>query len=132
MGVGSFGENLQFRPHSNITVRKLRFCPPGLRQKFQYLWLCLLAAVWAIRWRPAWIYISDSITCPIGLLLSLLPGSRIIYNEHDSPNPEQKAATVFMRLALWARRRLAARARICILPNEQRRELFIAAGGVAR
>jgi glycosyltransferase involved in cell wall biosynthesis len=71
--------------------------------------------------------------------LSFFPYVKVLYHEHDSPQPEvrdqtsefssQKAATVndqrsevsqFMRFVLWTRRRLAQTVALSILPNETR------------
>jgi len=54
--------------------------------------------------------------------LSFLPRARVIYHEHDSP--DTAAPGLFQNLSLLARRKLALRARMCVLPNEKRAELF--------
>jgi glycosyltransferase involved in cell wall biosynthesis len=125
LGTGAQGAGaLRFPPHVHIKVRQLAFCPAGWRQKLHYLWFCLWVLAWTLRWRPSWIYASDPIACPPALLLSYLPGRRVIYHEHDSPAPQGNAPSAFMRLVLWSRRMLARRARFCIFPNQQRAECF--------
>jgi glycosyltransferase involved in cell wall biosynthesis len=145
LGIGSRNEaKLEFPPHPDITVRRFKYCPPGFRQKLHYLsfgaWVCL----WTLRWRPLWVYASDPLSCPVALLLSLLPGSKMLYHEHDLPAdgarirrdrwPRAGSAirapntsvrkTRFIRLVLWSRRRLVNRASACVLPNEKRIETF--------
>lgn len=115
-------EALRFPPHSNILVRQLASCPAGWRQKFHYIWFILWTLGWVIRWRPRWIYASDSLSCSVGIVLSCIPGFRVIYHEHDAPGRFQ---SVFMRFVLWTRRQLARRARLCVIPNRQRLEAFV-------
>jgi glycosyltransferase involved in cell wall biosynthesis len=122
LGTGADGAAaLRFPPHSNITVRRLSFCPAGWRQKFHYLWFCLWVLGWTLRWRPACVYASDFLSCPVALLVSHA-GSRVVYHEHDSP--AEPGAEAFSRVLLWARRRLARRATCCVLPNETRAQRF--------
>ena len=122
LGTGSFGADaLEFPLHERITVKRMKFCSGGWRQKFHYLRFMLWVLWWTLRWQPQWIYASDPLSCPIALLLSFFPGLRVIYHEHDSPDT---ADSVFMRWVLWSRRKLAQRATLCILPNEQRTQYF--------
>ena len=123
LGTGVSGaEALRFPPHDRITVRQMPFCPAGWQQKLHYLRFCLWVLWWTIRWRPRWVYASDLLSCPIVVLLSCLPGLRVIYHEHDSPAAVSDSA--FMHLCLAARRRLARRAEMCVLPNQRRAERF--------
>lgn len=129
LGTGAHGaDELRFPSHNRITVKRLSFCPGGWRQKLHYAWFGLWAFGWTLRWRPGWIYASDSLSCPVTLALSFLPGVRVIYHEHDSPAP---ATSPFARLVERARRRVARRAKLCVLPNERRVELFAAEIGGA-
>ncbi len=122
LGVQRRGrKTLEFPPHSNIRVRRLCLDSPGWWQKFQYVGFCFWAVIWAILWKPQWVYASDLLSCPVALLLSYLPKARVIYHEHDSFPP---AATLFLRLCLWARRALAQRVHSCILPNKERAARF--------
>src|SRR5439155_10577824 len=123
VGTGALGAGaLRFPPHPNIRVRQLAFCPGGWRQKLHYLWYCAWAIGWALRWRPRWVYASDVLACPPAALLSLVPGMRVLYHEHDSPSVTRSSS--FMRLCFAARRRLAHRAKLCILPNRERAARF--------
>ena len=123
LGTGGLGAGtLCFPPHDRITVQQMPFCPAGWQQKLHYLRFCLWVLWWTIRWRARWVYASDLLSCPIMLLLSCLPGLRVIYHEHDSPAVLFDSA--FMRLCLAARRRLAHHTEMCVLPNQRRAERF--------
>ncbi|MDW8228166.1 MAG: glycosyltransferase [Anaerolineales bacterium] len=133
LGTGAFGADaLRFPPHERITVKQMPFQPPGWRQKLHYLRFGLWALAWTLRWCPQWVYASDMLSTPVALLLSFLPGVRIIYHEHDSPIVDcglwiaDRGSRIldFMRFVLWTRRRLAQRAQLCVLPNERRARHF--------
>jgi glycosyltransferase involved in cell wall biosynthesis len=63
------------------------------------------------------------------VLLSWLPGVRVVYHEHDSPEradgrlPDDATAGL-MRLIMHARRALVRRSVFCVLPNPERAALF--------
>lgn len=124
LGTGAAGDanRLRFPPRRDITVRQLPFCPPGVLQKLHYFWFSLWVLGWMLRWRAQWVYASDLLACPVALLVSLLPGVRLVYHEHDSPDGSSSA--LFHRFCLGARRLLARRAEICVLPNQQRADRF--------
>ena len=125
VGTGALGaQQFSFPPHARIQVRQIRFCAAGWRQKLHYLWFCLWAAAWVARWKPAWIYASDLWACPPAWLASLLFRRGLIYHEHDSPNARRPGKSAFVGFCLWARRRCALRAAVCIVPNAQRAEWF--------
>ena len=131
LGIGALGADanaIRFAKFPGIRVRQLRYCPPGWRQKFHYLWYAAWATGWVLAWRPAWIYVSDLLACPVGLLLSYVPFLRVIYHEHDSPSPTETQSG-FIAFALWARRKLARRAALSVLPNQQRVQRFTAEMG---
>lgn len=131
LGTNAFGSHgLRFLPHPNIAVRQMAFCPPGWRQKLHYVRFVLWCVSWAVRWRPTWAYVSDPLGCPAGLALNRLPGLRVIYHEHDSPDPRN--AGRLLRWCLAARRGLAHRAELCVLPNAERAERFRAETGADR
>ncbi len=126
LGTSSLGgDTLQLSPHSNIEVRKQAFCPSGWKQKLHYLGFFFWAMSWVVRWRPQWIYVSDSLAAPLGMLFSYFPGLRVIYHEHDSPG-ESWPGSMWMRFVLWCRRRLSRRAKLCLLPNAERTKRFSA------
>jgi glycosyltransferase involved in cell wall biosynthesis len=130
LGTGASGaDRLRFPPHPNISIRQMAFGPPGWRQKLHYLRFVLWVLGWALWWRPRWVYASDVLSCPVAVLLSFLPGTRVIYHEHDSPGASGNSG--FLRVCMHARRCLAGRARVCVLPNAERGALFTRDTGTA-
>ncbi len=128
LGTDGLGTaKLEFPPHDHITVRRMRFCPAGWRQKLHYLQFCLWVLYWTLRWRPNWVYASDLLAAPIALLVSLFPFARVIYHEHDSPGTRDSG---FIKFCLAARKSLAHRATLCVLPNQKRAERFAELMGV--
>lgn len=129
LGTGADGaaDRFEFPPHPRIRVRRLPFTRPGWRQKLHFLWFHAWTLGWAICSRVQWIYASDLMACPIGWLCTFLPGTRVIYHEHDRPAQEAVGIgrpSVFSRFLLQTRRSLARRADLCILPNQRRVEAF--------
>src|SRR5262249_6671051 len=61
--------------------------------------------------------------CIPALILTGIPWIQVVYHEHDSPTGSARCSS-FMRLCFKARQGLASRARLIILPNEQRTLLF--------
>jgi len=123
VGTGALGADaLEFPPHERIRVWRVPFCPPGFRQKAHYVLFAVRALTFALLWRPQWVYASDLLSCPIALLLSFLPGIRVVYHEHDSP--VEMSGGPFVRLCLLSRKWVAHRARLCVLPNDRRVERF--------
>jgi glycosyltransferase involved in cell wall biosynthesis len=111
-------EALAIEPHRGVEEMRLRPRPRGWRQRLHYAQYLLWVVAWALRWRPDWIYASDPLSCPVALAAGVASGARIVYHEHDSP--EGMPTRGFARLVLGARRRLAARAAVCVLPNIER------------
>jgi glycosyltransferase involved in cell wall biosynthesis len=132
LGTGAHGSAaLQFPRHQNVSVKQMRFCPAGWRQKVHYLRYTFWALCWSIIWRPKWVYASDALSAPIALAISVLARKPIIYHEHDTPEKHsgpqgdaEPGASRFQRLMLWSRKRIAVRARVCILPNQERAIAF--------
>jgi len=125
LGTDSFGSSVLRLPVENdARVRQMSFCPAGWRQKFHYGLFSLWALAWALWWRPVWIYASDPLSTPIALLLSYIPGVRILYHEHDSPARNVTGGS--HPVSEWARPQVARRARLCVLPNEGRAAAFAA------
>jgi glycosyltransferase involved in cell wall biosynthesis len=129
LGIGSSGtEVLRFPPHPRIQVRLLRYCPPGLRQKLHFCLFALWVLFTSARWRPQWVYASDSLSCPVAWAISFFSRGQLIYHEHDSPTPavngQSSMVSRFMRFALWTRRQVAQRAAFCVVPNARRGEIF--------
>jgi glycosyltransferase involved in cell wall biosynthesis len=122
LGVDAHGtQGFAFAAHPAIDERRLRAARAGWRQKLHYVGFLAWAWAHALRWRPEWIYVSDPLASPLGLLASAIPGARVLYHEHDHPGA---AASRFFRWIMAARRRLAHRAGLCVLPNAERVEAF--------
>ncbi|HUI06243.1 MAG TPA: glycosyltransferase [Verrucomicrobiae bacterium] len=131
LGIGGLRAGayaLRFAEFPGVRVRQLGYCPPGWRQKLHYFWYAVWATGWVLAWRPAWIYVSDLLACPIGLFLSYLPFRQVIYHEHDAPVVTDRRSA-FLRIAFWARRRVARRAALCILPHADRANRFASETG---
>lgn len=125
---------LRFPPHENIKVEHMPAYQAGWRQKLHYVRYALWVFCSALIWRPSWIYASDLPSCPVGLALSIWPGWQVIYHEHDTPDssltwdvdtarPASKTSR-YQRMMLWARRQLARKARLCIIPSKERVRAF--------
>jgi glycosyltransferase involved in cell wall biosynthesis len=123
IGVRSFGtEPLKIKFHENIKAITLNYKPSGFSQKLQYLWYCILVTFFSMRFRPKFIYASDLLSCPIGYFLKRR-GFKVVYHEHDFPTTEK--ASIFLKWAFAARRKLAGIADLCVLPNQKRVEKFL-------
>ena len=120
-------KDLRFPPHERITVKRFPYVAPGWRQKLHYVGFMLWAVGWALRWRPDWLYVSDPLTSPAALLLSVLPGLSVLYHEHDSPPAAGygENETALMRLVAFSRRKLAQRVDVSVLPNKRRAQHFV-------
>ncbi|HYE96785.1 MAG TPA: glycosyltransferase [Rubricoccaceae bacterium] len=82
----------------------------------------------SVRRRPQWVYASDPLSAPAALLLKRLGLARVVYHEHDAP-PTHGESSPWMRRVLAARAELARRADLCVLPQAERAEAFVAATG---
>jgi glycosyltransferase involved in cell wall biosynthesis len=132
LGVHSEGtETLKFPHHPRIAVEVLPYTAPGWRQKIAYAWFILRCVFLAITWKPDWVYVSDFMAAPAGLILKRCLGARVIYHEHDSPGDGLKLGGLIRRL-VKVRNRLAQRADLIVLPQEQRIRLFKDATGTLR
>lgn len=103
--------------------------PPGWRQKLFYLRFQAWTVLQALLHQPRWIYVSDPMATPAGLLLSLM-GFQVAYHEHDSPDDGPRSA--FERIVMWCRRQLARRASFNVLPQQTRCSLFQASTGTSK
>jgi glycosyltransferase involved in cell wall biosynthesis len=114
-------EVLTFPQHARITERYTFNATTGWRLRLHYAWFVAWVIGWTLRWRARWVYASDLLSCPVALLLSMLPGIHIVYHEHDEPAVRQGAIARAQRLA---RRTLARRADMRVLPNAERAQVF--------
>jgi glycosyltransferase involved in cell wall biosynthesis len=132
LGVGAPDDAMVVRPHPRIGVRLMPFEAPGWRQKVHYARFVMWAASQARAWRPDWIYASDPLSCPAALALATVAGAELLYHEHDSPDSEVRRSSRLMRSVMAARRRMASQASLCVLPNEERAEVFRSQTGARR
>ncbi|HEY3824911.1 MAG TPA: glycosyltransferase [Bryobacteraceae bacterium] len=130
LGTGALGaDKLRFDDHPRISVRRLRFQPPGIRQKLHYAFFNLWCLGWFLRRRPDCVYFSELHSCPLGLLSALI-GMRAVFHEHDIP--QSKSTGAFARLLSWSRNQFARRATLCVVPNAKRGEHMVRSTGASR
>src|SRR5262245_6621271 len=73
--------------HPHVTIRAIRVRPSSVMSSVNYSIYTATAAGLAIRLRPDIVYASDLLGAGPGLLAARLAGARLIYHEHDSPQP---------------------------------------------
>jgi glycosyltransferase involved in cell wall biosynthesis len=117
-GVDLTQGRIGLSPHPRVSVSLMRPEAPGWRQKLQFLRFVWWTLGEARRWKPAWVYASDTLATPAALALCRLTGAQVIYHEHDAPTG--RSASVFMRLARACRRQLVRRASVLIVPSRER------------
>jgi len=100
-------------------VRMLKWVEPGLRQKLHYLRYMLWSMWVCVTGRADLVYCSDPFGALPGLLLRKL-GFRVIYHEHDSPNPGEDES--LPGPIVWGRRGLLRQASLVVFPNALRLE----------
>ena len=105
-----------------IQVERLRSFGSGWRLKVHYFVFLLWCWYKILRVGPALLYVSDPIATPAGAFLSLVTSVPIVYHEHDSPFDVPRGRTE--KWLIRSRNFLARRARMCVLPNDQRAEAF--------
>ena len=112
-------ESLEFDEATRADVRLLGGPVRGPLLKLHYLGFVLWALWHAVVWRPRWLYVSDSMAAPVGLLArTLLPGVGVLFHEHDEPSA--RSATLIQRVVDRARRILVRRAHVVVVPNAVR------------
>ena len=124
LGTRRADDPLELTGHPGVRVLTMRAESPGWRQKLHYARFAAWALGWTARWRPDWVYASDPPSCPIALLADAVPGVRVLYHEHDSPTLNDSgqvvAGSVAVRMFIRARKALANRCELAILPNAAR------------
>jgi glycosyltransferase involved in cell wall biosynthesis len=87
-GIQSEGESskLVFPETLAQRVTLWKRSAPGIRQKPHFA-AFTLTALWRALWqRPAWVYCSDSMSCPAAWLIGRFTRCKVLYHEHDSPS----------------------------------------------
>jgi len=132
LGVTAWGDAsvLRHPQDPGVTARLLSLSGIGVLQKSRYLLYCAWGSLVALWWWPDCVYVSDLWACPLAIFLKKLLHVRVVYQELDSPAAvEGSDLGVALRFCLAARRRLAAQAEACVLPNEGRALAFSQAVG---
>jgi glycosyltransferase involved in cell wall biosynthesis len=124
-GLSSSGAvSLEFAQHPRVVVRRMKYRPPGLTQKLHYLMFMFWCFWRVLRWRPDWLYASDSLVTPVADLICRLTRSRVVYHEHDSPTPGMMKESAILRQVMRSRINVGRSADLIVLPNRQRLEAF--------
>src|SRR5690242_337110 len=109
------GNRLELPSEPRIAVRAIPPRSSHVMGKAAYVRYAAAAADLSLRLRPDIVYASDPLGAAPGLLAARLARARLVYHEHDSPNPASLRPAV-------ARARVAAarRAELIIFPNKAR------------
>jgi len=118
---------MRWPSREGIRVHELPPSRAGWVRKLHYAWFAVWVLSWIARRRPAYVYASDALACPVALLLTYVPRLRVIYHEHDAPQVAERG--LVRRLVLWMRLHVARRAYARILPNERRAQDFVQSVG---
>lgn len=120
LGTGAFGSKaLTVAPHHRIEVRQIPYSGSRWSRPFHfsYFMAWVLASLW--RWRPSWLYLSDTASTPVCMIWSLVSSRNIVYHEHDTPCPKT-VTSLLQRLTLHTRRVVARKANLCVVPQVER------------
>ena len=111
------------RIHQNIKIKLLGYVSPGLLQKIHYLFFNIWILAHVLIWRPNVVYASEKLVCPIAYLIKkFFRRIKLIYFE---PIFLGSDVEIQPKLVREYRKKLAAIADLCMLPNEPRLEKFI-------
>jgi len=114
-----FGRNnehagkITFQPLSGRSVMFMPRWTMQLPAKMEFALYAAWVLFKVVEIRPTFIYLSDPLATPIGVLLSQL-GCKVIYHEHDTPSPS---------LSRWlqnTRKRLFRTVQFSVIPNAKR------------
>ena len=108
-------------PHGNISERVLGYCPPGIRQKLHFLFFQFWSAFLAWRWGADVIHCSERNTAIAGWFATVFFRIPVVYHEHDPPSASRGVIDRFLG---WMRVKLARRAIVCVIPNQERYDDF--------
>ena len=114
---------VQLTTHQNISIKLLGYVAPGLLQKIHYLLFNLWVLAYVIIWRPDVVYASEKLVCPIAYYIKkIFTKIKLIYFE---PMYAGIGAEIQPRFVRESRKKLAAIADLCFVPNRPRLEKFI-------
>ena len=121
--VAKSSDRIKMRIHQNIKIKLLGYVSPGLLQKIHYLFFNIWILAHVLIWRPDVVYASEKLVCPIAYLIKKFFGRiKLIYFE---PIFLGSDVEIQPKLVREYRKKLAAIADLCMLPNEPRLEKFI-------
>jgi glycosyltransferase involved in cell wall biosynthesis len=120
------GSKLSMDLDPGVELRSIAARPSHVISRVVYLRYLAAAARLALRQRPDVVYASDPFSAGPGIMAANLAGARLVYHEHDSPQPGAPA-TWIARL----RRAAARKAELVVLPNEGRAAVVSEDLGVA-
>ncbi|PIQ82930.1 MAG: glycosyltransferase [Candidatus Omnitrophica bacterium CG11_big_fil_rev_8_21_14_0_20_64_10] len=107
------------------TFHRIPFCRSGPLQKVHYLIFFIWSVVQSLVFRPGVVYASDPLAAWPALAAARAAGARLLYHEHDSPNPEELPERGWVQRAVAAGRwRIARAADVCVLPHPERARRF--------
>lgn len=112
------GHDITFPRDCRIAIRHIPARPSHVMRKRDYARYLLATARLATLFRPSIIYASDPLGAVPGLLASRISGGRLVYHEHDSPNPGALNSKL-MRFRV----RAASAARAVVFPNAARAKI---------
>lgn len=123
VGVSSEGSQAGFllKPHPNLFVEVVQHKPGSV---FSILHFAITVMRHILVRRPSVVYCSQERAYPLGWIASLFPGMMTVLHEHDTP---WHGLARPPRVLAWFRRSFAARADVCVVPQEERAEAFSAA-----
>ena len=121
--VAKSSDRIKMRIHQNIKIKLLGYVSPGLLQKIHYLFFNIWILAHVLIWRPNVVYASEKLVCPIAYLIKkFFRRIKLIYFE---PIFLGSDVEIQPKLVREYRKKLAAIADLCMLPNEPRLEKFI-------
>ena len=111
------GKVMAFPAHGRITLHRFRERPTHVMSKASYARYTWAAVALARKLKVDVVYASDPLGGGAGLASARASGARLIYHEHDSPEPGGQSL-------LYRLRSVAARgADLVVLPNAERARL---------
>ncbi|MFL9627881.1 glycosyltransferase [Aeromonas jandaei] len=67
----------------NVFSKRLTFLPKVLRHGFTFFEFCLKSFFFALKNRPDIIHCNDTLVLPVGLLVKLFSGAKLVYDAHE-------------------------------------------------
>ena len=109
--------DLSLAEHPRMSVHLRPAVARGWRQKVEALRFVFWVVAHARRFKPDWLYSSDPMSTPASWVAAVLCGVPLVYHEHDVLEARAGSPSMFARLIALARRSVARRARMCVVPS---------------